>query len=73
MPPLNSFLHHGSSRQPGGLVVLQAVQELPSNHLHSLSETLLTRTRVHLVKNGVRAEKSFLMTDSTFTGVSIEN
>lgn len=44
MSLLNSFLHHCTSRQPGGVIKIQAIQELLTDCLHSLPETLLVKT-----------------------------
>lgn len=43
MPLPHSLLHYGTSRQPGGLVEIQSIQELLPNHLHRLSKPLLKK------------------------------
>lgn len=49
-PLLNSFFYNCSSRQPRWVVELQTVQELLSDHLHGLSETLLQKKKITQTK-----------------------
>lgn len=49
-PLLNSFFYHCTSRQPRWLVELQTVQELLSDHLHGLPETLLQKINTYITK-----------------------